>query len=83
MKILEALLGKKQYCCLDTSEMSPPMVSGGPPLEIKEHPELQAFADNCFSCHRGNPAKRLNFMGGVTEAEVLENIKAKKEIRDA
>ena len=59
------------------------MVSGGPPLEIKEHPELQAFADNCFSCHRGNPAKRLNFMGGVTEAEVLENIKAKKEIRDA
>ena len=83
VKILEALLGKKQYCCLDTSEMSPPMVSGGPPLEIKEHPELQAFADNCFSCHRGNPAKRLNFMGGVTEAEVLENIKAKKEIRDA
>jgi hypothetical protein len=81
--ILQALLGKKQYCCYNTSEMSPPMVSGGPPLDIKEHPELQAFADNCFSCHRGNPAKRLNFMGGATENEVLEEIKAKKEIRDA
>ncbi len=81
--ILQALLGKKQYCCYNTAEMSPPMVSGGPPLEIKEHPELQAFVDNCFSCHRGNPAKRLNFMGGATENEVLEQIKAKKEIRDA
>jgi hypothetical protein len=81
--ILQALLGKKQYCCYNTAEMSPPMVSGGPPLEIKKHPELQAFADNCFSCHRGNPAKRLNFMGGANEDEVLEQIKAKKEIRDA
>lgn len=83
VRILEALLGKKDYCCFNTGEMSPPMVSGGPPLEIKEHPELQAFADNCFSCHRGNPAKRLNFMGAATEKEVLEQIKAKKEIRDA
>jgi hypothetical protein len=84
ISIMEALLGKKQsYCCLNTSEMSPPIVSGGPPLTIKEFPELQPFADNCFTCHRGNPALKLNFMGGETEKEVLENIKAKKEIRDA
>ena len=83
IKILQALIGKKQYCCLDTSEMSPPLVSGGPPLAIKEFPELQPFADNCFACHRGNPAQRLNFMAGETEKDVLENIKAKKEIRDA
>jgi len=81
--IMQALVGKKDYCCLNTNDMSPPVVSGGPPLEIKNHPELQAFADNCFSCHRGNPAARLNFMSGATEEEVLEKIKAKKEIRDA
>lgn len=81
--IMQALVGKKDYCCLNTTEMSPPIVSGGPPLEIKNHPELQAFADYCFSCHRGNPAARLNFMAGAMEEEVLEKIKAKKEIRDA
>lgn len=82
--VMQALLGKPvEYCCLKTDEMSPPVVSGIPPLTIKEFPELQAYADYCFACHRGNPAKRLNFMGGETEKIVLENIKEKKEIRDA
>jgi hypothetical protein len=54
-----------------------------PPLAIKALPELQAFADYCFACHRGNPAKRLNFMAGDTEQVVLDNIKKKTEIRDA
>lgn len=82
--MMQALLGQpKQYCCLKTDEMSPPVASGVPPLAIKQHPELQPFADNCFACHRGNPAKRLNFMAGANEAEVLANIQAKKEIRDA
>ena len=82
--MMEAMLGKpREYCCIKTADMSPPVVSGVPPLAIKEHPELQAFADNCFACHRGNPAKRLNFMAGDTENAVLEAIKAKKEIRDA
>ena len=82
--MMQALLGKpREYCCLKTDEMSPPVVSGVPPLAIKQFPELQNFADNCFACHRGNPAKRLNFMAGDNEQAVLDNIKAKKEIRDA
>ena len=81
---MSALLDKKQdYCCLDTSEMSPPQVSGLPDIEIKEHIELEAFKDYCFTCHRGNPSKRLNFMAGENEQAVLENIQAKVEIRDA
>ena len=63
--------------------MSPPVVSGVPPLTIKKLAQLQPFADHCFACHRGNPAQRLNFMAGETEEQVLANIQAKKEIRDA
>jgi hypothetical protein len=82
--MMSALLGKNQeYCCLDTSEMSPPQVSGLPDIEIKEHPELEAFKNYCFTCHRGNPSKRLNFMAGENEQAVLENIQATLEIRDA
>jgi hypothetical protein len=82
--MMQALLGKpREYCCLKTDEMSPPVASGVPPLAIKQFPELQNFAENCFACHRGNPAKRLNFMAGDNEQAVLDNIKAKKEIRDA
>ena len=82
--VMQALTGKTQtYCCLNTAEMSPPQASGVPPLTIHKNTQLQAFADNCFACHRGNPAKRLNFMAGANEDEVLANIQAKKEIRDA
>ncbi|PTQ91321.1 hypothetical protein [Agitococcus lubricus] len=82
--MMQVLLAKnRDYCCLNTTEMSPPVVSGVPPLVIKHKPELQAFADYCFACHRGNPAQRLNFMAGATEEDVLANIQAKKEIRDA
>lgn len=82
--MMQALLGQKRdYCCLSTAEMSPPVVSGVPPLTIKKLVQLQPFADYCFACHRGNPAQRLNFMAGETEEQVLANIQAKKEIRDA
>lgn len=82
--MMQALLGQKRdYCCLSTAEMSPPVVSGVPPLTIKKLAQLQPFADYCFACHRGNPAQRLNFMAGETEEQVLANIQAKKEIRDA
>lgn len=84
VRMMEALLGQsREYCCLKTDEMSPPVVAGVPPLVIKEHPELLPYEQHCFACHRGNPAKRLNFMAGDTEAEVLANIKGKSEIRDA
>ena len=82
--MMQALTGKSlEYCCIKTEEMSPPVASGVPPLAIKAHPELQPFAEYCFACHRGNPAKRLNFMAGDTEQAVLDNIKKKTEIRDA
>ncbi|HMV59958.1 MAG TPA: hypothetical protein PKC44_03135 [Agitococcus sp.] len=82
--MMQALLGQsRDYCCLNTAEMSPPVVSGIPPLKIKKLTQLQPFADYCFACHRGNPAQRLNFMAGDTEEQVLANIQAKKEIRDA
>lgn len=84
VRMMEALLGQpRDYCCIKTDEMSPAVVSGVPPLTIKDHPELKPFERHCFACHRGNPAKRLNFMAGETEADVLANIKGKGEIRDA
>ena len=84
VRMMQALTGKPlEYCCIKTDEMSPPVASGVPPLAIKAHPELQPFAEYCFACHRGNPAKRLNFMAGDTELAVLDNIKKKTEIRDA
>ena len=82
--MMNALLDKpRQYCCLKTDEMSPPVVSGVPPLKIARQTQLKPFEEHCFACHRGNPAKRLDFMNGETEDAVLANIQAKKEIRDA
>ena len=71
------------YCCLDTTEMSPPQASGIPPLALAADSPLQDYEDYCFACHRGNPAQRLDFMSGASEAAVLENLRAKAEIRDA
>lgn len=83
VRIMRLLLDKPMaYCCLDTSEMSPPHLSGEPPLDIAKHPELNLYREYCFTCHRGNPSKRLNFMSGTSEQGVLENIQARSEIRD-
>jgi len=73
----------RSYAFLDTSEMSPPQAVGAPPLALAEGSPLQPFAQYCFACHRGNPAKRLDFMAGPDEAAVLSSIRAKGEIRDA
>ena len=83
--LLVALGNKAQvgYCCLDTKDLSPPVVLGVPPLKITAGSPLQNFEHYCFACHRGNPSKRLNFMAGATEDETLANLKAKSEIRDA
>jgi len=84
VKIMALLLNKKQaYCCLNTDDMSPPRASGVPELEIAKYPELHLFEQYCFTCHRGNPAKRLDFMSGDDEQQVLEKIQAKDEIREA
>ncbi len=83
VKTLRAVLGRTDYCCLDVSEMSPPVAAGEPPLTLSENSPLRSFEAYCFACHRGNPAQRLNFMGGKTEDEVLARIEAKSEIRDA
>ena len=88
VKTLQALLpllsaSAPAYCCLDVSEMSPPVASGEPPVQLAADSKLQPFAQYCFACHRGNPSKRLNFMSGASEAEVQKNIEAKSEIRDA
>ena len=71
------------YAFTDVSEMSPPIVSGVPPLALKAGSPLEPFEAYCFSCHRGNPAKRLNFMGADSEDKVLAQIREKTEIRDA
>ncbi|GAC1633124.1 MAG: hypothetical protein NVS9B10_28240 [Nevskia sp.] len=85
MNALLAALGAKPlgYCCLSTAEMSQPVASGEPPVAIAAGSPLAHFEQYCFACHRGNPSKKLNFMSGATEAEVLEQIKAKGEIREA
>ncbi len=86
VKGLLAALGNKAqvgYCCLDTKDLSPPVVLGVPPLKISAGSPLKNFEHYCFACHRGNPSKRLNFMAGATEEETLKNLKAKSEIRDA
>lgn len=71
------------YCCLDTAEMSPPLATGLPPLIVAKGSVLEPFERHCFACHRGNPAKRLNFMGGASQDEVLAAIKQTETIRDA
>lgn len=85
MNALLAALGQapRNYCCLDTAELSPPMTASVPRVEISAGSPLKDYEQYCFSCHRGNPAKRLNFMAGSTEDEVLANIKATAAIRDA
>ncbi len=85
MQALTVALGDKTapaFCCLDTADMSPPLASGEPPVVIAEGSVLQHYDRYCFACHRGNPSKRLGFMSGKTEADVLAHIKAKSEIRE-
>src|SRR5262249_55610394 len=60
----------------------PPVASGEPPVTIREGSPVKPFEQYCFACHRGNPARRLNFMSGKTEDEVLAHVKDKSEIRD-
>ena len=71
------------YCCLDTAEMSPPVAAAAPRVQIADGSPLRHYEQYCFACHRGNPAKRLDFMSGDDEATVLAQIEAKPEIRDA
>jgi hypothetical protein len=71
------------YCCLDTAELSAPVVAGTPPVELAAGSPLQHYREYCFACHRGNPARRLDFMSGATEAEVRARIEAQSSIRDA
>lgn len=77
------LIADKNYCCISTHDMSPPRTSAAPPLVIKQHLVLKDFERYCFACHRGNPAKRLNFMGAENESQVLAEIQDKSAIRDA
>lgn len=85
MNALLAALGSPplNYCCLDTAELSPPVASGEPPVLLSANSPLAHFEQYCFACHRGNPAKKLNFMSGPDEATVLANVKAKDAIREA
>ncbi|MES0875212.1 hypothetical protein [Sinimarinibacterium thermocellulolyticum] len=88
VRLLQALLTQlgapvPEYCCLDTSAMSAPVALSAPQLTLAAGSPLQPFAEYCFSCHRGNPAARLDFMSGDTEAAVAANIRGKPEIRDA
>ncbi len=88
VKTMQALLvasGAKtapEFCCLATADLSPPVASGEPPIAISKGSLLEPFSQYCFACHRGNPAKRLNFMAGKNEDEVLAHLKDKGEIRD-
>ncbi len=71
------------YCCRDTAALSPPQPVGVPPLAIGAGSVLLHFETYCFACHRGNPAARLDFMSGDSEAEVLARIADTPAIRDA
>ena len=87
VRMLQALLAAlgqaaPAYCCDDVSALSEPVALGVPPLELSPGSPLAPFRDYCFACHRGNPAARLNFMGGDTEQEVLQRIKDTPAIRD-
>lgn len=92
VEIMQALMASDQlpgeptelaYAFTDVSEMSAPIASGEPPLELAAGSALEPFEAYCFSCHRGNPAKRLNFMSGPDEQTVLAKIQETTAIRDA
>jgi len=85
MNALLAALGSapRNYCCLDTAELSPPVASGEPPVVLAANSPLKHYEAYCFACHRGNPSKKLNFMSGADEAAVLANVRAKDTIREA
>lgn len=92
VQMMQALLGPDvmpgskgvlRYAFLDTSDMSPPVAIGLPPLALAPESPLNDYQKYCFSCHRGNPQKRLNFMAGHDESEVLAVLRKKTEVRDA
>jgi hypothetical protein len=85
MRALQAALRQAplDYAFDDTSHMSPPQVLGVPPLALATDSPLLPYERYCFACHRGNPAARLDFMAGDSEAEVLRRIKDTPAIRDS
>ena len=88
VRMLNALLAAlrqpaRAYAFLDTSALSPPQALGVPPLALAAGSPLAPFEKYCFACHRGNPARRLDFMAGKDEAAVLANMRAQEKIRDA
>lgn len=84
MQALLAALGRPVpgYCCDDVTALSEPVALGEPELELAPDSPLIPYRDYCFACHRGNPARRLDFMAGDTEAEVLARIQDTPKIRD-
>lgn len=70
------------YCCLDTSSLSPPIREDARQLQITRGSVLEVFQSYCFACHRGNPVRRLNFMAGDSEDEVMASIWATERIRE-
>lgn len=68
---------------VSTEGMSAPIVEGVKPIDISEGSVLKLYEHYCFGCHRGNPAAKLDFMNGASEAEVLAKIKETSSIREA
>ncbi len=84
MQQLGSHFGKQlSYAYADTSKLSDPLLDGEPPLDITDGSVLEHYEQYCFGCHRGNPSAKLNFMGGETEAVVLEKIADTETIREA
>jgi hypothetical protein len=81
--VMAGVSASPRYAMLDTSEMSTPVSIGLPPLALHPDSPLNDYQKYCFSCHRGNPQKRLNFMAGADETEVLAVLKKKSEVREA
>ena len=82
-QLVKNLGASTRYAYADTSKLSDPILDGEPPLDIAEGSVREHYEQYCFSCHRGNPSAKLNFMGGKTEAVVLEKIAATDKILEA
>ncbi len=84
MRRLATVLGHAppDYCCQDADTLSPPRTEDVTPLEISSGSVLEVFRRYCFACHRGNPSRRLDFMGGKTEEQVLTTIRSNLEIME-
>lgn len=85
MRALLQNLGVKSLprsCCEVDAGLPEPAGMSVQPLVLADESPMKLFRKYCFACHRGNPARRLDFMSGESERDVWKQMSGIESMAD-